>query len=91
MFGIARNFFEVVVPQKNKSGISSSIDCLTSMLGTAMASSVLPLFLLALGVFSIAGFFLQGLAQEEVRTDWLLRVDPAYPMVVTLRAVKPAA
>ena len=49
MFGKARNFFEVVVPQKNKSGISSSIDCLTSMLGTAMASSVHPLFLLALG------------------------------------------
>ena len=49
MFGKARNFFEVVVPQKKKSGISSSIDWLTSMLGTAMASSVLPLFLLALG------------------------------------------
>jgi hypothetical protein len=49
MFGISRNFFEVVVPQKNKSSISSSIDCSTSMLRTTVASSVHPLFLLALG------------------------------------------
>ncbi|WP_052208592.1 glycosyltransferase [Croceibacterium mercuriale] len=32
--------------------------------------------------------FLHGLAQEEVRTDWLEQADTAYPMVVTLRAVK---
>lgn len=32
--------------------------------------------------------FLHGLAQEEVRTEWLERADAAYPMVVTLRAVK---
>jgi hypothetical protein len=40
---------EVVIPQKKKSGISSSIDCLTSMHGTAMALSVHLLFFLTLG------------------------------------------
>ncbi|WP_347302434.1 glycosyltransferase [Croceibacterium sp. TMG7-5b_MA50] len=35
--------------------------------------------------------FLHGLAQEEVNAAWLERADPAYPMVVTLRAVKPGA
>jgi hypothetical protein len=48
VFGIARIFSEVVIPELNKSRISSSIDCFTSMLGTAMASTVPLLFLLAL-------------------------------------------
>ena len=34
--------------------------------------------------------FLHGLAQEEVEIDWLDQADPAYPMVVCLRAVKAA-
>jgi hypothetical protein len=48
VFGVARIFSKVVIPQKNKCGISSSIDIVTSMLGTAMASSVPLLFLLPL-------------------------------------------
>ncbi|CAM0911314.1 unnamed protein product [Alopecurus aequalis] len=47
--GVARNFSEVVIPQKSKSRISPSIDSLTSRLGTAMAPSISLLFLIALG------------------------------------------
>jgi hypothetical protein len=48
VFGIARIFSEVVIPEENKSGISCSVNCLTPMLGTAMASSISLLFLLTL-------------------------------------------
>ena len=30
--------------------------------------------------------FLHGLALEEVRADWLDRHDPAYPVIVAVRA-----
>jgi hypothetical protein len=34
--------------------------------------------------------FLQGLAAEELSTKELAVRDPAYPMLITVRAVKPA-
>jgi hypothetical protein len=46
VLGVARICFEVIIPEKNKSGISSSVNYLTSNLGTATASGISLLFLL---------------------------------------------
>jgi hypothetical protein len=47
VLGVARICFEVIIPEKNKSGISSSVDYLTSNLGTATALGISLLFLLS--------------------------------------------
>jgi SAM-dependent methyltransferase len=65
-----------------------------SLTGSSVTKMFEPLFGGGNMEVSVAGnvyaatCFLHGLAQEEVRTDWLEQADPAYPMVVCLRAVK---
>ncbi|WP_121116027.1 glycosyltransferase [Croceibacterium ferulae] len=65
-----------------------------SLTGSSVTRMFEPLFgaenmtVMVEGNVYAATCFLHGLAQEEVRTEWLEQADAAYPMVVTLRAVK---